>query len=183
MQELWKTKGEEYTSSKLTDKEVEEIIELLRKGEHFQSDIAKRYNVSSTTICNIKRNNHRNDDKLNIRKSMKGSENPFAKLNEEIVYALKTELQKGTTFKRAAEMFGIGKTLVQQIAAGVVWSHVEHPYVYKKKNVTKLNETLVREIKQKLRDGTSARKLSEEYTVSYNTIAAIKQGKRWGHVE
>lgn len=46
----------------------------------------------------------------------------------------------------------------------------------------KLNSYKVIEIKQKLLEGDSLRKLAKEYSVDKKTILNIKQGKKWKHI-
>lgn len=51
-----KRQGEKNGSHKLIEEEVIEIIELLKSGEYFQTEIAKMYKVSASTISYINRN-------------------------------------------------------------------------------------------------------------------------------
>lgn len=63
--------GERHSQAKLSQKEVDEIIQLISEKELTLREIAKKYNVSFATICNINTGKNWRKDELNypIRKN------------------------------------------------------------------------------------------------------------------
>lgn len=68
--------GERHSQAKLTQKNVDDIIELISANQLTLREIAKIYNVSPATICNINKGNNWHKDTLNypIRKNANMSE-------------------------------------------------------------------------------------------------------------
>lgn len=57
-----------------------------------------------------------------------GSKSPKAKINEEIAYAIKLRLRQGENQSFIARDMGIGPKIVNYIAGGHTWAHVQLPY-------------------------------------------------------
>jgi hypothetical protein len=53
----------------------------------------------------------------------------------------------------------------------------------KGKGQTKLTPEQAREIKQKLRDGSTGKELADEYKLSISGVSLIKRGLRWKDVQ
>jgi len=63
-------------------------------------------------------------EEIHHRSSMKGSDNPFAKLNEADVVRIKRRLAKGDKQSVLSREYNINKTTMSRIARGLSWSHV-----------------------------------------------------------
>ena len=62
---------------------------------------------------------------LSKKCSNKGTQNGRAKLNENDVLEIKRLLQKGLSYSKIAEQFGVGKTAISDIKNGKTWSHIQ----------------------------------------------------------
>jgi len=108
--EKTKLKGVNNPASKLTDDDVREIFECLKRGES-QSEIAQKFSVAKGLISEIARKNiwtHIETDYVYAPKK--------AKLSEEDITQI-TEYAKNRTYTRQqmAEMYGVSKALVDKV--------------------------------------------------------------------
>lgn len=120
-------KGENNPRSSLTNKQVVEIKILLYQNTLSQPDIAKQYNVSISTIENIKHNkswkhikvpNCTNEELRDIK--CKGNK----KLDDDAVYKIKQMLVDGYTQLNIAKTFDVGETTIGYIKSGKTYSHL-----------------------------------------------------------
>jgi hypothetical protein len=79
-----------------------------------------------------------------------------------------------------AKWFGVSPTTVYSIIRGRTWKHL--PSTGTARHRTILDETKVKEIKLKLRDGCKMNNVAREYGVLFYEIYDIKHGKTWKHV-
>lgn len=103
-------KGSENPASKLTEKEVKEIFECLKRGEQ-QIDVAKKFSVVKGLISDIARRvvwTHVETDYVYAPKKAKLSEGDIAKIAE---YAK----DKTYTRKEMGVMFGVSKALIDKV--------------------------------------------------------------------
>lgn len=103
-------KGSENPASKLTEKEVKEIFECLKRGEQ-QNDVAKKFSVVKGLISDIARRvvwTHVETDYVYTPKKNKLSEEDIAKISE---YAK----NKTYTRKEMGIMFGVSKALIDKV--------------------------------------------------------------------
>ena len=101
-QKNFQPKGEKHSQAKLTQKEVNKIIELLKNPKLNLQEIAQQFNVSKSTICMINTGKtwHNNQLKYPIRitnTGLKGSKNHKAKFTEEEVMELRYLYSQGYT--------------------------------------------------------------------------------------
>lgn len=124
----WKHIGEDISEiktkeRKLNEDNVLEIKKLLKSGTS-QKEIAIKFNVSPSTISEIKSGKKWakiGEDISNIKKFNK----PNAKLNEEKVKKIKKLLSQGITQKEIAELFNINVAIISRIKLGKAWKYVE----------------------------------------------------------
>lgn len=168
---------------KFSQKQIEDVQLLLRIGDLTLQEISNLTNVSLSVISNIK--NGKGSRNLEVIKRKPkynvGSENRASKLTEETARAAKEDLARGISRRDIQSKYGISKSLVQQLATGKIWSHVEAEYTYVPKEVNgnaKLTIEIVRELKKDLPNMTR-KEISEKYGISIPTVDQIKAGKTW----
>lgn len=106
-----------------------------------------------------------------------------------------------TTFE-AVTIFNVGKEAIRRLIRGQTWSKITNKIPDFQEVTSKilrlpdspqnkvkhvetyglLTDDQVREIKIKLKNGESIKKLSEEYNIKYDNIFNIKRGKTYKHV-
>jgi DNA invertase Pin-like site-specific DNA recombinase len=120
-------KGEKNPYSVVTEKQAQEIIDLLRAGEIMLEEIAERYNVSMSTIGAI--NTGRNWSHLykgdcpskagrKRIKNQRGEKIGHAKVSSEQVIEIKRLLADGLSRKKVAEQLNIALSTVDNIKGG-----------------------------------------------------------------
>lgn len=83
----------------------------------------KRNNAAANLEYVTPSQNHVHAIRLGLRKSLKGTDAPRARLSEAQVHEIRSQAGKRTTRQLAAD-YGIGKSTVQQILAGKIWRHL-----------------------------------------------------------
>jgi hypothetical protein len=93
--------------------------------------------------------------------------------------------KKGITNKEISEIYKVSPSYISQIITGSAWQHLIRPsqYEYKRKNRMPLDQSVVMQIKRKLKNGQSIKEISLECNVPITTISKIKQGKRHSSVK
>lgn len=75
-----------------------------------------------------------NDDKVKKKRhgwgygdtpKLKGSKNPFSKLNEKDVKEIKIKLEKGYSLTEIANEYGVQKACIHKIKKNITWRHVK----------------------------------------------------------
>lgn len=125
----------------------------------------------------------------NIRKSHLGSKSHRAVLNEAQVAAIKQRLASGERAPKLAQEFGVERTTVYMIAQGKTWSHVlpelevnPHRNAGARHHNSKLTEQLVREIRERLKQGETPTSLARNLNLSPNTVYDIQKERTWKHL-
>lgn len=175
------SKGGDYPSINCyiySDTKVEEIVFDLENTKMTLLEISKKHEVSISYVSNILNNKIRNKKEINRKslQSQKGSKNKASKLNETVVSDIKKELIKGTSRKELVVKYEVSKSLIQAIAVGDSWSHVE-PKIPMKKKITKMNKEKLTYIKEELDKGRTGASIIKELNISPTTISKIKKGK------
>lgn len=173
---------------KYSNEKILEIIEDLKENILSYTKISKKHNVSITLISEIKNGKQRNNEMIERSILYKaGSENPAAKLTDELVKQIKNDLATGVPRKQIQKKYDVSKTLIQKIAVGEAWSHIESDYKYVKKETNgnaKLDRQAVSELKKDMRGGNyKVKELCEKYNISMPTFYQIKRGRTWVDVE
>lgn len=111
----------------------------------------------------------------------------MAKLTEDEVRKIRRMAADGVWGVHLAMWFGVSQTTVYSITSGRTWKHLLSAGMARhqtklEKYQTILNETKVKEIKLKLRDGCKMNNVAKEYGVPFYEIYDIKHGKTWKHV-
>lgn len=96
-----------------------EIVELLKQGVE-QKEIASKFELSPSVITQIKKK-YDIVIETNVRK---GSNNSFAKLNEQQVIEIKIMLQNKIKQKDIANKFNVSLRTIKAIQSGQNWSHI-----------------------------------------------------------
>lgn len=171
-------------SKKIPEEKIIEAVELLKNSGQPVKSISKQTGISKALLFNIKQGKTEYSEKIEgYNKSTEGAHN--AKLTVEQVLEIKEKLKIGISRKELQAEYKISKTLVQLIATGQNWMHVDSSYEYKPLEVNgnaKLNDDIVRELKKDL-DNMIARDIAVKYGISVGTVRQIKQGRTWKHVE
>lgn len=98
----------------------QEIIQLLKDGIE-QKLIAKRYNLSPSVITQLKK---KNGLIIDNRAISKGTNNNFAKLNEDQVVNIKKMLKEKAKQQEIADKYHVSKRTIEAIASRQNWSHI-----------------------------------------------------------
>lgn len=176
---------------KLSDEDIKDVELMLNKG-CLKVEIARKYNISMGTLdryissMNITLNKSIDTKE---RKAIYLGQKPFLvyDLNGNFIkeYVVKSECARdlGLTVETMHKVMTKGRKhkgyiliYKEDFSEGMLRSLIEDKRV---KSNNKLTEDNVREIKKKLMDGYSSKKLSNEYGVSHDLISRIKRGETW----
>jgi group I intron endonuclease len=126
--------GENSSRAKLTNQDVEVIVDLILKGYN-DTNIASKFNVTRKTISSIR--NRQSfisvTDKIfpgegPIREACQfifvGSESPRAKLTEGKVAEIKQLFKEEISIAEIARRYDVSWSLIKQIKTGLIWTHV-----------------------------------------------------------
>jgi DNA-directed RNA polymerase sigma subunit (sigma70/sigma32) len=120
-------RGEQQSSSKLTDQKVKEIIEHLNEKTYKIIELAMMYDVDRRTIDSIKRGTSwTHIERESIASYNIGSNHHSSKLTENDVLEIKKKLKEGnySTLTSLAKEFGITVQSLHKIKTGKSWSHI-----------------------------------------------------------
>ena len=131
---------------------------------------------------------------LEIRHESKAPGN--AKLSESDVITIKELLVSGKTGNEIAKMFDVNRSTIRKIRAGIAWTHVGGPQptpgksrridlylvIGSARKMSKLTESDVIDIKQRLTNGERPTAIGRLYGVAPATISLIRSGRNWSHV-
>lgn len=123
--------------------------------------------------------------KKNHNYGKRGEQSPASKLEDSKVIEIKNVLNEGKLSQRQiAKLFKIGVATVSYINTGVTWSHIDGNENYTKKDVYKLSEKDIIEIKKLLATSNLTQaEIGVLFHVAGATISSIKSGKQWGHIQ
>jgi DNA-binding CsgD family transcriptional regulator len=171
--------GSNHPRAKLTDEDVLEIKELIKKGL-IDAEIAIKFNVTTRQINTIKAGKswgHLGEDVSNIKFKRRN----YTKLNEKEVIEIKLLLKEGKlTREEISKVYNVSSSLITQIKQGKRWGDVGEDLSNLCKHI--LNEDIVIKIKKLLKNGISRKEIAEMFKVNIDTIHRIAQGKTWKHV-
>lgn len=181
--------GGKYTANYVHgDRVVDDIVHMLKNSDKKIREIAREFGVSQGFVSVIKNGKQRNRHRV-VRpnhQSQKGSVNKAAKLSDAQIAEIQIELEKGSSRKSLQKLYNVSKTLIQMIAVGEIWTHVESNYTYSKKETNGnavLNKESVSKLKHDIKNRMMTRKeLAEKYGISIPTVDQIKSGKTWKDV-
>ena len=115
------------------------------------------------------------------------------KLTEKQVKEIRKILKEDNLLIREiASNYNVQSSTISEIKNNKRWGHIEGAEVIRRQrgqlkgtqnSQSKLTEEKVREIKTKLMQGVSRKKLEEEYNVAKTNIQKIATGESWSHVE
>jgi len=127
--------------------------------------------------------------------SLAGDRNPYSKLTEDNVHAIRKMIAEGMVYGQIAEKFDVCRGTIKDIARKRSWSHLpdDNDYVDRVENERKkrrganvaraiLTEEDIPVIRQLIADGMLQKDVAKKYGVSPITISAINTGRLWSHV-
>lgn len=116
-------------------------------------------------------------------KKLKGSECPWATINEDIVLDILDMLKKNINTREIAKKYNIKLSMISDIKTGHRWRHVGDrtginviPY---KRKLTKFD---VIDIKKRIAAGEKLRSIATAYGCAESSIGDIKHGRSWNNV-
>lgn len=118
--------GSKHWNTKLTEKDIETIIEQRLTGKPIFI-IANDFNVSRWCIDRILKNKtwkHTNQNKIEIKTDRRGEYSSRAKLTKQQVIEIKLLINSGYQNKYISEKLNIKKYTVKSIRSGKSWSNV-----------------------------------------------------------
>jgi group I intron endonuclease len=108
------------TNNKLEEKEVIEMIQFIEQGQK-RTDIAKKFNVSLPTVCDIASGrswSYLPRNKIRIW--------PSRKLSDKSIEDIKKLVIEGITQETIAHKYAINRSTVSRIAHGLRRSHIKY---------------------------------------------------------
>ena len=170
---------------KLELDQVRAIAECIAAGER-HTELVQRFGVSVQTVGAIKSGKRwagAIDEELRAR--MKAA-CPVTALDAANVRRVMAALEAGRPGRFIAREFGISPSMVSAIKYGRAWAALDPDLparlAGKPRQGKALSESQVAEIKQRLLEGRSSRKIAAEFGVSGSAIQAISQGRTWAQV-
>ena len=129
------------------------------------------------------------EDMIELGSQAKGSNIGSSVLCDNQVLETIKLINLGESNLDIADKFSVSEFTIRDIRYGNTWSHltgIKHipsGYSIGENNASaKLNDSNIREIRQKLKLGRTGVSLAREYGVSIATISLIKNNKKWTHV-
>ena len=123
--------GEQHSQAKLTQKQVDEIKEILRTSDLTFTEINKKYNISKPTISMINQGKIWKDknESYPLRKTYygsKGEKNPRSKFTEQQVLEIRTLYSKGITLKDIPQKYKdiASESAINAILSGKTYKHL-----------------------------------------------------------
>lgn len=142
------------------------------------------------------------NDKVNANRQAKGTNNGMAILTESDVITILTDIynNKYNELAEICKIYNVSRYTINNIFNQTAWKHITdkltvslseikskiimNNYNIGNKNPnSKLNDTMVREMKLKIKNGIPLKTISKEYGISYNYASNIKNNKYWKHVQ
>ena len=178
--------GVNNVSAKLSQKELNEIYDLLLNSDLFIYQIAEKYNISKESISDINCGKRYFNDKLNypLRKPKsgikKGVENHLSKFSQEEIDEIYDLLEKHNEYslQEIAEKKNVCYGTISKINRGLEYSKENYIYPIRKRSANcKLSIKEIDEIYELLKEtNLSLKKIGSLYNVSQDTIIRINKG-------
>jgi hypothetical protein len=184
--------GEDHPRSFLTNEQILDITELVRRGFSCE-EVAEKYGLGPSYVSSIARGKRwRHVDREpwdSSRQGYHGSRHHGAKLREEDVLVILDLAKQGTLYVDIGNRFGVASSTVKRIVGGEMWKHVtggrkteiplrrgdRHPRAA-------LRQDDIPTIRLMVRSGRSKSEVARMYGVTHQAIAAVISGKSWSHV-
>jgi DNA-binding CsgD family transcriptional regulator len=163
------------------------IAECVAAGERHTA-IAARFGVSVETVGAIKSGKRWADAiDADLRARMQAAGTAGAALDAEAARQVMAALEAGRGGRSIAREFGISPSMVSAIKHGRAWVELDPELpgrlAEKPRRGKALTARQVAQIKRRLADGASSRKIAAESGVSASTVLAIARGDTWSEVE
>lgn len=193
-------RGEESTSSKLTEEAVRNLLNLRVSGISF-SELAEAFLLDKKTVQDICRGKawpHMiGSPGAPTYEQLAAASTPTRNggtLTTEDAIAIMKRLADGDSGKQIAQAFGIHFASVSDIKHGKTWAHLAgvdgNPTIEqmqtakpKSKMVAKLDAEKARQIKLRLKAGEGLSSIARAFGVSPGAVSHIKQGRTWGEIQ
>lgn len=117
-----------------------------------------------------------------------GSKHHNAKLSEESVQKMVKRFRECRSIREVSREFGVARTTTKRVIAGDGWNHVGHTRedieIPRGEQVhgAKLNESSVREIRLRRKNGESMCSIAKSVGVCREAIRKVVIGSTWAHV-
>lgn len=138
-QENFALKGEAHSQAKLTQKEVDEIIKLLKYSQLSFREIGEKFHITNSSICMINTGKTWHDNKLNYpiritNSGSKGVKNPQSHFSEQEVMEIRELYSQGVTYINLPDRLKnkASESAVRAIQYGKTYKHL--PIWNKKEN-------------------------------------------------
>lgn len=169
--------GEDHTSAKLTDAQVQEIID--KRHDLTQSELAKEFSVSQSHISTIihgrVRNNVTNGRAVEYtpRPQPSGERNGNAKLSDEDIDCI-WEMSETHSQRKIAAMLGVSQCQIYNVLSGRQRGGTRHEY--RRHRAGKLTDDQVEEIRA-LQGQMLQREIAERYGITQSQVSNIHREK------
>ena len=173
-------KGTHYPESKLTDKQLNELIYDLQYTQLSYSQLSDKYDLSKSSIYEI--NNGKTYFNSEISYPIRTSKNPSGALSDKQVLEI-IELLKSSylSYEEIGGQYGIEARAISRINRGIFHKQTSETYPIRigklGNNTPKLSYEQVTEIIDLLVNSTlSLRQIAKKFGVEYKDILGIKNG-------
>ncbi|PKQ15615.1 MAG: hypothetical protein CVT67_08815 [Actinobacteria bacterium HGW-Actinobacteria-7] len=171
---------------KLDADQARAIAQRIVAGEHHTA-IAEQFGVSAQTVGAIKSGKRWADAIDEELRAKMQAVAPVVTLDAASAQRVIEALEAGRSGREIAEEFGISPSMVSAIKHGHAWAELGSGLPARLAEQPQQGKALaapqVAEIKQRLAEGASSRKVAAEFGVSASTVLAIARGKTWAAVE
>ena len=165
--------GEDSPLSKITNKTVEEVCELLELGWK-NKDIANELNISYSTVQNIRN-----------RTCWKSISSKFSfstkkRIDINTVRTICEYLELGFKQKEISKILNIPKTTIRNIWNGSNWSDISCEYDFPFNH--QINAEIAEAICKKLETGETAKNIANEFQIPVSKVYNIKYKASWTNI-
>lgn len=173
-------KGTYHPESKLTDKQLNELIYDLQYTQLSYSQLSDKYDLSKSSICDI--NNGKTYFNSEISYPIRTNKNPRGALSDKQVLEI-IELLKSSylSYEEIGSQYGVEARAISRINRGIFHKQTSETYPIRigklGNNTPKLSYEQVTEIIDLLVNSTlSLRQIAKKFGVEYKDILGIKNG-------
>jgi Mor family transcriptional regulator len=118
--------------------------------------------------------------KRNRVASLKGTNNPRAKLNDKLIIEIINKFKPGMRYQELADEYQVTAALIGQIIRGDIWKHIKRPiYSNFSNHMCKLQPNDIPEIIERFNNGERQCDLAKEFNVADATIHRLLNGITW----
>ena len=174
-------KGLNNNKSKFSQKDLEELVELLKKPNITLQDIANYFSVSYRTISNFNKGKtyHNNEIDYPIRKFQISGEFFNMVESETVDNVIQDLLNTNLSYLKISQKYNINETQVVSINNGDILLYKRRGYTYPLTvNRQRHSIELVNSIKSELKKGVlSKNQVAKKFHVNYGYVNAINAGR------